>query len=72
MSKKMYREFEDMNQSGYDRGKPKRIMVVIYPNQLEWMDKISETLSQSKRQTFLECFSCYIGEFKQSMQKETR
>jgi len=46
---------------------PKRIKIVIYPNQLEWMDKISQTLNQSHRQTFLECFAEYIGAFKDEM-----
>jgi len=48
---------------------PKRIKVVIYPNQLEWMDKISQTLNQPRRQTFLECFAEYIGAFKDEMRK---
>jgi len=47
--------------------KPKQIQVTIYPNQLEWMEKISKALNQTRRQTFLECFSCYIGELKQTM-----
>jgi len=46
---------------------PKRIKIVIYPNQLEWMDKISQTLNQPRRQTFLECFAEYIGAFKDEM-----
>ncbi|MDD1776836.1 MAG: hypothetical protein LUQ65_01610 [Candidatus Helarchaeota archaeon] len=44
---------------------PKRIKVVIYPNQLEWIDRISKALNQPRRQTFLECFNEYIGAFKQ-------
>lgn len=48
---------------------PKRIKVVIYPNQLEWMDKISRALNQPRRQTFLECFAEYIGAFKEEMRK---
>lgn len=48
---------------------PKRIKVVIYPNQLKWIDKISETLRQPRRQTFLECFAEYIGSFKDEMRK---
>jgi len=49
--------------------KPKQIKVTIYPNQLEWMDRISETLNQPRRQTFLQCFAEYIGEFKQATRK---
>ena len=43
---------------------PKKIRVVIYPNQLEWIDRIGKTLHQSRRQTFLQCFSQFIGGFK--------
>jgi hypothetical protein len=43
---------------------PKRIKVVIYPNQLEWMDQIGRIMHRSRRQIFLECFSEYIGAFK--------
>jgi hypothetical protein len=42
---------------------PKRIKVVIYPNQLKWIDQISILLNQSRRQTFLSCFSQFIGTF---------
>ena len=42
----------------------KRIKVVIYPNQLEWIDRISTIMRRTRRQTFLECFSGYIGAFK--------
>lgn len=48
---------------------PTQIRITIYQNQLDWIDKISKTLNQSKRQTFLECFACYIGEFKQSLRE---
>jgi hypothetical protein len=48
---------------------PKRIKVVIYPNQLEWIDKISEVMNQPRRQTFLECFSEYISGFKREFRK---
>jgi hypothetical protein len=48
---------------------PKRIKVVIYPNQLEWIDRISGVMNQSRRQTFLECFAEYIGAFKQDIKK---
>jgi len=51
---------------------PKRIKVVIYPNQLEWMDKISQALNQPRRQTFLECFAEYIGAFKDEMSTSAR
>ena len=51
---------------------PKKIQVIIYPNQLAWMDKISTVLNQPKRQTFLECFAVYIGEFKKNMLREDR
>ena len=44
-----------------------QIKISIYPNQLEWIEKISRTLNKPKRQIFLECFACYIGEFKQSL-----
>jgi hypothetical protein len=50
---------------------PKRIKVVIYPNQLEWMDRIGAALNQTRRETFLECFAEYIGEFKQVARKAT-
>jgi len=50
--------------------KPKQIKVTIYPNQLEWIDRISETLNQPRRQTFLQCFAEYIGEFKRAARKE--
>ena len=50
---------------------PKQIKITIYPNQLEWIERISEALNQSKRQTFLECFAGYIGEFKQSTKSES-
>lgn len=49
--------------------KPKQIQVTIYPNQLQWMDLISKTLNRSRRETFLECFACYIGELKKSLRK---
>ena len=49
---------------------PKQIKVTIYPNQLEWIERISQALNQPKRQTFLECFAEYIGEFKQGMKSE--
>lgn len=42
----------------------KRIKVVIYPNQLEWIDRISTIMRKTRRETFLECFSTYIGAFK--------
>jgi hypothetical protein len=48
---------------------PKRIKVVIYPNQLEWIDRISRVLNQPRRQTFLECLNEYIGAFKQDTMK---
>ena len=48
---------------------PKRIKVVIYPNQLRWIDQISLLLGQTRRETFLECFAEYIGEFKQAVRK---
>jgi hypothetical protein len=51
---------------------PKRIKVVIYPNQLDWMDRISKILNQPRRQTFLECFNEYIGAFKEDALKSTR
>jgi hypothetical protein len=44
---------------------PKRIKVVIYPNQLEWMNRISKIMNQPRRQTFLDCFSQFIGTFKE-------
>ena len=49
--------------------KPKRIKVVIYPNQLTWMDRISTVMNQPRRQTFLECFAEYIGDFKEQVRK---
>lgn len=49
--------------------KPRQIKVTIYPNQLGWIEKIATILNQSKRQTFLECFACYIGEFKQVLRE---
>lgn len=52
--------------------KPKQIKVTIYPNQEKWINTISKTLNQSKRQTYLECFACYIGDFKQSLRREVR
>ncbi len=52
------------------QNKPVQIKVSIYPNQLEWMDQISERFRRSRRHTFLECFACYIGEFKQAVGKE--
>lgn len=51
--------------------KPRQIKVTIYPNQLEWIERISEALNQPKRRTFLECFACYIGEFKQAIRKHS-
>lgn len=51
------------------QSKPAQIKIIIYPNQLEWIERISKTLNQSKRQTFLECFACYIGEFKQALRE---
>lgn len=44
---------------------PRRIKVVIYPNQLAWMDKISTVMNQTRRETFLDCFSQFIGTFKE-------
>jgi len=44
---------------------PKRIKVVIYPNQLRWIDQISLLLGQSRRDTFLDCFSQFIGTFQE-------
>lgn len=52
--------------------KPKYIKVLIYPNQLEWIANISKSLNQPKRQTFLECFACYIGEFKQAIRGQAK
>ena len=52
------------------QNKPVQIKVSIYPNQLRWMDQISEEFRRSRRLTFLECFACYIGEFKQAAGKE--
>jgi hypothetical protein len=48
---------------------PKRIKVVIYTNQLAWINRISTALNQTRRETFLECFAEYIGEFKQAARK---
>ena len=48
---------------------PRRIKVVIYPNQLQWMDRIGAALNQTRRETFLECFAEYIGEFKQAAKR---
>jgi len=42
-----------------------QVKITIYPNQLEWIERISNVLKQPRRQTFLECFASYIGEFKQ-------
>jgi hypothetical protein len=53
-------------------GNLRQINVPIYPNQLAWMERISKILSQSKRHTFLECFACYIGEFKQAMRRDLK
>jgi hypothetical protein len=47
------------------RSDPKRIKIVIYPNQLEWMDRIGTIMNQSRRQTFLECFNQFIGTFQE-------
>lgn len=44
-------------------GKPARIKVSIYPNQLEWMDRIGRILNQSRRQTFQQCVCQFIGAF---------
>jgi hypothetical protein len=44
-------------------GQPKRIKVLIYPNQLEWIDRIGQILNQSRRQTFQQCFCQFIGAF---------
>ena len=52
--------------------KPKQIKVTIYTNQLEWIERISKALDQSKRQTFLECFACFIGEFKQAFRGKVK
>jgi len=46
-------------------GEPKRIKVTIYPNQLAWMDKIGTVMNQTRRETFLDCFSQFIGTFKE-------
>lgn len=59
-----------MEVKGMGQTKPRQIKVTIYPNQLEWIERISEALNQSKRQTFLECFACYIGELKQALRGE--
>jgi hypothetical protein len=45
-------------------GEPRRIKIVIYPNQLEWIDRIGKIMHRTRRQVFLECFSEYIGAFK--------
>jgi len=51
------------------QNKQKQIQITIYPNQLQWIDFISETFNRTRRQTFLECFACYIGEFKQGLRR---
>ncbi len=53
------------------QNKPEQIRVTIYPNQLQWMDFISKTFNRTRRQTFLECFACYVGEFKQGIRGST-
>jgi hypothetical protein len=50
-------------------GEPRRIKITIYPNQLQWMDRISTVMNQPRRQTFLECFAEYIGGFKEQVRK---
>ena len=60
-------EFSMQRSNKMSYSKPKQIKVTIYPNQLEWIERISRTLNQSRRHTFLECFACYIGEFKHTM-----
>jgi hypothetical protein len=52
--------------------KPKQIKVTIYPNQLKWIDRIAKLLNKNRRQTFLECFSYYIGEFKQALSRNQK
>ena len=53
------------------QNKPRHIRMAIYPNQLKWIDFISEEFKQSRRQTLLECVACYIGEIKQATRKES-
>jgi len=53
-----------------EQNKPTYIHMAIYPNQLKWIDFISEEFKQTRRQTLMECVACYIGEIKQSTRKE--
>ena len=53
------------------RNKQRQIQVTIYPDQLQWIDFILETFNRTRRQTFLECFACYIVEFKQGLRGGT-
>lgn len=64
-------EFSIQRSDKMSYSKPKQIKVTIYPNQLEWIERIAESLNQSRRQTFLECFACYIGEFKQAIRERS-
>jgi hypothetical protein len=43
--------------------KPRRIKVLIYDNQLQWMDRIGQTLGQNRQQVFRSCVQQFIGEF---------
>jgi hypothetical protein len=54
------------------QNKPKQILITIYPNQLQWIDFISEEFNRPRRQTILECLACYIGEFKQALEREVK
>ena len=51
---------------------PSQILITIYPNQLQWIDFISEEFNRPRRQTILECLACYIGEFKQALEREVK
>ena len=51
---------------------PTQILITIYPNQLRWIDFISEEFHRPRRQTILECLACYIGEFKETLEREVK
>jgi len=55
-----------------NQNRPVRIQITIYPNQLQWIDFISEEFNRPRRQTILECLACYIGEFKQMLGREVK
>lgn len=41
-----------------------RISIYIYPNQMEWIDKISKDSGISKRSIFFEMIHMYIQDYK--------